>query len=1273
MKSKYIAGILCMFLFCTGFTVALSNSGGGNWNYFGTITLTETSGSTLNNYQVPVILNSENFEFERSNVDGSDIRFTDNEGNEKEYWIEEWNSEAKTAIVWVKVPVIPASGYTNFKIWYGNPSATSSSNGDATFEFFDDFQGSALNTNKWNTYTIGTNARIEVADGIVKIISPSVGSTAGIYSNAFFKIDSVFVAKRAKFTTGPDSRGPMQRQGFLDVNIGDGNQNVIDHGTEFSSESWVRWVTMNSGTTYSPYRDWATVGIPEGTFYISGVGWQSVGGTRSVSWYKNNQRISSMDFSSNTYVPSSPMHIWLYSSPYGGGQSNYGYMAVDYVYVRKCASSEPIVSVSEENGNNPILSLHFDEGSGTVAHDSSGNGNDGTINGATWVHDVFGNALTFDGINDFVDVPLKSSLAGDVTFSLWMKNNYITTYVQRMGDLGTDTNLGLQLCLGMDGKVCIDNLGGPSSQFYTDEKFNDGKWHQVTGVRKGNNYDLYVDGTLRTSTSGSIPSYNHLYIGKRAPQTTPIDHYYKGIIDEVEVYPRALTAAEVLASYNSNPSISLTLPNGGESWPQGSVQTILWTYTGDPGSDVKIELVKGDEVAAVITESTSIGSGGSGSYSWTVPSTLDAGSDYRVQITSTSNPSISGMSDNPFTIIPPSTISISRPNGGDPWFPNSIQIINWTYTGVPSQDVKIELFKGELFDSMIIQSTSMGSEGAGNFSWYVPSTQISGNDYKIKVTSNSNPSVSDMSESTFTIAEESLNGKTAIVILFHTDFAMASSQKYAWDKTQTAIDWIESKSPAKFEILSIGGTKADAIFVDHKNDAIIIQDGITFNFSDTSIHKIVQQLTINGKQITSEEGLVREVKNFGKNRGGYDHVIILLAEDSYLPDNSLTGWYTFSDGEVIWIQDSLINGFEKDPLQYVHEILHCFQGKNALDNYNKYYFAQDGTKSAVHDIMYYKAYGSLSDVSFGKETQTELGMKPGMGLLKGKISFYNNNIPMLTNHEYTISITNSVGETENYTFLFDVAYKRDEYAIALTPGNYLLQASSIGYISSQPYPISISGVGTLNRNLNYHTQFFNNPIQLNARDLSSFFVIVFCPIDISVEDPLGRIITKSINEIPDAEYVEIDLNNDNSNDDYVYIESALNGTYKINVEPESGADPSDVFSLIIITQSGKLVLADNVSVGNIPKDPYQIYFSKNGVCALSSVSPLQGYSNPPTDPDGDCIYEDLNGNGRLDFADVVLYFNQMTWIAANEPVSAFDLNGNGRIDFADIVALFNEI
>jgi PKD repeat protein len=70
---------------------------------------------------------------------------------------------------------------------------------------------------------------------------------------------------------------------------------------------------------------------------------------------------------------------------------------------------------------------------------------------------------------------------------------------------------------------------------------------------------------------------------------------------------------------------------------------------------------------------------------------------------------------------------------------------------------------------------------------------------------------------------------------------------------------------------------------------------------------------------------------------------------------------------------------------------------------------------------------------------------------------------------------------------------------------------------------------------------------------------------------------------------------------------------------------------------------------------------------------LPGPTNPPSDPDSDGLYEDLNGNGRLDFADIVLFFEQMDWISANEPVTAFDMNGNDRIDFNDIVLLFREI
>jgi M6 family metalloprotease-like protein len=78
---------------------------------------------------------------------------------------------------------------------------------------------------------------------------------------------------------------------------------------------------------------------------------------------------------------------------------------------------------------------------------------------------------------------------------------------------------------------------------------------------------------------------------------------------------------------------------------------------------------------------------------------------------------------------------------------------------------------------------------------------------------------------------------------------------------------------------------------------------------------------------------------------------------------------------------------------------------------------------------------------------------------------------------------------------------------------------------------------------------------------------------------------------------------------------------------------------------------------------------------VTDIAPRQipGAPNLPRDLDGDGKYEDVNGNGRKDFADVTLYFTQMTWIGANEPLPAFDYNGNGRIDFADVTWIFNRL
>ncbi len=99
------------------------------------------------------------------------------------------------------------------------------------------------------------------------------------------------------------------------------------------------------------------------------------------------------------------------------------------------------------------------------------------------------------------------------------------------------------------------------------------------------------------------------------------------------------------------PSITVTTPNNGESWPAGSTQTIHWDTSSTAGSHVIIELYRGEFMSETITSSTV----NNGSYSWTIPASLEVLSNYRVKITSTSNPSCTDFSDTFFSITPHQT------------------------------------------------------------------------------------------------------------------------------------------------------------------------------------------------------------------------------------------------------------------------------------------------------------------------------------------------------------------------------------------------------------------------------------------------------------------------------------------------------------------------------------------------------------------------------------------------------------------------------------------
>ena len=211
----------------------------------------------------------------------------------------------------------------------------------------------------------------------------------------------------------------------------------------------------------------------------------------------------------------------------------------------------------------------------------------------------------------------------------------------------------------------------------------------------------------------------------------------------------------------TNPSITITSPSGGETWTRGTTKTITWSYTGSPGSTVDIDLLKGGLKVGTIADSVPIGSGGKGSYSWPISSTVTTGSDYRVSVQSTSQTAIKDISSNYFTLTSGSTISttttpsitVTSPAGGETWTRGTTKTITWSYTGSPGSTVDIDLLKGGLKVGTIADSVPIGSGGKGSYSWPITSTATAttGDDYKVSVQSTSQPAIKDTSTGYFTI------------------------------------------------------------------------------------------------------------------------------------------------------------------------------------------------------------------------------------------------------------------------------------------------------------------------------------------------------------------------------------------------------------------------------------------------------------------------------------------------------------------------------------------
>ncbi len=187
-----------------------------------------------------------------------------------------------------------------------------------------------------------------------------------------------------------------------------------------------------------------------------------------------------------------------------------------------------------------------------TAIDKSGNGNTGTLTNMSQTtsptQGKIGQALSFNGTSQYVVV--NSSLTySSATISEWFKTKSTANSVAfSLQNSANNANVDLAVNNGSVGADCWNGSSAPS--FFTASIYNDGKWHNAVITFVGNtNESLYVDGRFAGSSTPNVSVAGGTYIGIARNQHDG-NNYFQGSIDDVRIYNRTLSAAEIAGLYN---------------------------------------------------------------------------------------------------------------------------------------------------------------------------------------------------------------------------------------------------------------------------------------------------------------------------------------------------------------------------------------------------------------------------------------------------------------------------------------------------------------------------------------------------------------------------------------------------------------------------------------------------------------------------------------------------------------------------------------------------
>jgi len=278
-----------------------------------------------------------------------------------------------------------------------------------------------------------------------------------------------------------------------------------------------------------------------------------------------------------------------------------------------------IVSICPQDNLNSELVAYFPFNGN--ANDESGNGNHGTVMGATLTEDRSGNlnsAYYFDGIDDYIDIGNDSTLkmSDAVTISVWVNLDYfpLSGWHNIISDHSPSYNNGKIFRFQDNGiEILLDAEGSPEARYNLPDTIA-GIWQHLAATYDGNSVKMFVNGILVDSTEriGTIAiNPNPLLIGKSG-----FGEYFPGVIDDIIIYNVGLSNSQVADLYQGNlVSVSNTTNESpkkfklNQNYPNPFNPSTTISFSIPEASFVSLKIFNslGEEIATLVSKELNIG------------------------------------------------------------------------------------------------------------------------------------------------------------------------------------------------------------------------------------------------------------------------------------------------------------------------------------------------------------------------------------------------------------------------------------------------------------------------------------------------------------------------------------------------------------------------------------------------------------------------------------------------------------------------------------------